>query len=358
MFPISDWRGRVIAFGGRALEKDVPAKYLNSPETPLFHKGATLYNIAAARSRRAQCRQVRCGQSVGPRDRRRGLYRRHRHGHRRLSRRLSRRSARRSPPISCALMWRMADEPILCFDGDDAGRRAAYRALDLALPLVKPGKSLKFAALPDGQDPDDLVRSGGREAIEDVLAAPRPLADVLWTRESEAGRFETPERRAALEARLAEVTATISDETVRRYYRRGFLRPVASAVRAGRYRAAARALERPGPPPRWRRASVSAAASLRRAGLCRHQPASRREPAASRSSRVDSAPRGADPAGRAQSSVAAARPPGGIGRNRVPPRRYAKAQERADRYRRAPFRRRCRPRNAPRDRRRRGGAES
>ena len=86
-----------------------------------------------------------------------------------------------------ALLWKMADEPILCFDGDDAGRRAAYRAVDLALPLLKPGKSLKFASLPDGQDPDDLVRSGGREAIEDVLAAARPLAQVLWARESEAG---------------------------------------------------------------------------------------------------------------------------------------------------------------------------
>ncbi len=121
-----------------------------------------------------------------------------------------------------ALMWRMADEPMLCFDGDDAGKRAAYRALDVALPLVKPGKSLKLAALPDGQDPDDLVRSGGREAIEDVLGAARPLADMLWTRETEAGTFATPERRAALEARLIEVTNTIADETVRRYYRSDF----------------------------------------------------------------------------------------------------------------------------------------
>jgi DNA primase len=118
-----------------------------------------------------------------------------------------------------ALMWRMADEPILCFDGDDAGRRAAYRAMDVALPLLKPGKSLKFAALPDGQDPDDLARSGGRDAITDVLNAARPLAQVLWTRESEASPLDTPERRAALEARLADVTAAIGDDAVRRYYR-------------------------------------------------------------------------------------------------------------------------------------------
>src|SRR5882672_6942371 len=118
-----------------------------------------------------------------------------------------------------ALIWKMADEPILCFDGDGAGRRAAYRAVDIALPLVKPGKSLKFASLPEGQDPDDLWRSGGRTAIDEVIGASLPLAQVLWMRETEAGGFETPERRAALEARIGEVTAVIGDDTVRKYYR-------------------------------------------------------------------------------------------------------------------------------------------
>jgi len=212
MFPISDWRDRVIAFGGRALDKDASAKYLNSPETPLFHKGATLYNIAAARKAAHEgapvvavegyvdaIAMVTAGYeaTVAP-----------------LGTALT--------ADQLALMWRMADEPILCFDGDDAGRRAAYRAADLALPLLKPGKSLKFAALPDGQDPDDLARSGGREAIADVLGAARPLGHVLWMRESEAGPSDTPERRAALEARLAAVTATIADEAVRRYYRQDF----------------------------------------------------------------------------------------------------------------------------------------
>jgi DNA primase len=221
MFPISDWRGRVIAFGGRALEKEVSAKYLNSPETPLFHKGATLYNIAAARqavhnaSKSAQenfsarviavegyvdvIAMVMAGYegTVAP-----------------LGTALT--------AEQLALMWRLNDEPILCFDGDDAGRRAAYRALDIALPLLKPGKSLKLATLPDGQDPDDLARSGGREAIEDVLGAARPLAQMLWARESEQGSFDTPERRAALEARIGEVTNAIADETVRRYYRQDF----------------------------------------------------------------------------------------------------------------------------------------
>jgi DNA primase len=212
MFPISDWRGRVIAFGGRALEKEVSAKYLNSPETPLFHKGATLYNIAAARKAAHEGARVIAVEgyvdviamvmagyegTVAP-----------------LGTALT--------AEQLALMWRLNDEPILCFDGDDAGRRAAYRALDIALPLLKPGKSLKLATLPDGQDPDDLARSGGRDAIEDVLGAARPLAHVLWSRESEQGPFDTPERRAALEARIGEVTNTIGDESVRRYYRQDF----------------------------------------------------------------------------------------------------------------------------------------
>lgn len=212
MFPIADWRGRVIAFGGRALEKDVPAKYLNSPETPLFHKGATLYNIATAR------KAAHDGAAVIAVE-----------GYVDVIAMVTAGYAATVAPLGTALtadqltlMWRMSDEPILCFDGDNAGRRAAYRAAELALPLVKPGKSLKFAALPDGQDPDDLARSGGREAIADVLGAARPLANVLWARESEAGPFDTPERRAALEARLSAVTATIADEAVRRYYRQDF----------------------------------------------------------------------------------------------------------------------------------------
>jgi DNA primase len=118
-----------------------------------------------------------------------------------------------------ALLWRITDEPILCFDGDRAGQKAAWRAADLALPHLKPGKSLRFALLPEGQDPDDLARSGGRAAIEDVLGAARGLADMIWSREIEGGSFATPERRAALEARINELAGGIRDEVVRRYYR-------------------------------------------------------------------------------------------------------------------------------------------
>jgi DNA primase len=209
IFPITDLRGRAIAFGGRALEKDVAAKYLNSPETPLFHKGDNLYNLATARQAAHDgaplvvvegyvdvIAMVGAGfpASVAP-----------------LGTALT--------ENQLALLWRMADEPILCFDGDRAGQKAAYRAAELALPLLAPGKSLRFALLPEGQDPDDLARSGGRGAIEEVIGAARGLADVIWSREIEGGSYATPERRAALEARIKDLTNGIRDEVVRRYYR-------------------------------------------------------------------------------------------------------------------------------------------
>jgi DNA primase len=212
MFPIADLRGRTIAFGGRALEKDVPAKYLNSPETPLFHKGATLYNIAPARAAAHKGAPVIAVE-----------------GYVDVIAMVTAGYEATVAPLGTALtidqlqlLWKMTDEPVLCFDGDGAGRRAAYRAVDLALPLLAPGKSLKFASLPEGQDPDDLARSGGRDAIAEVLSGARALSQVLWTRETEAGGFDTPERRAALEARVAEVTNIIADGSVRKYYRRDF----------------------------------------------------------------------------------------------------------------------------------------
>jgi DNA primase len=209
MFPITDLAGRVIAFGGRALEKDVPAKYLNSPETPLFHKGATLYNGAVARQAAHQGAPVIAVE-----------------GYVDVIAMVTAGFPATVAPLGTALtedqlalLWKMADEPILCFDGDQAGQRAAFRAVDLALPRLRPGKTLQFASLPDGQDPDDLVRSGGRGAMSDVLAGARPLAEMLWMRETAAGRFDTPERRAGLEMRVNAVTAAIADESVRKYYR-------------------------------------------------------------------------------------------------------------------------------------------
>ena len=209
MFPICDRSGRVIAFGGRTMDKEVSAKYLNSPETPLFHKSHVLFNHHNARKAAhdkgvviavegyvdvISMSAVGFANVVAP-------------------------MGTALTPEQCELLWRMAEEPVLCFDGDKAGRKAAYRAIETALPLIGAGKSLRFAFLPDGQDPDDLARSGGAEAIEAVLGASRPLVDVLWARETEAGQLDTPERRAALERRLFETIKPIADETLRRHYR-------------------------------------------------------------------------------------------------------------------------------------------
>ena len=209
MFPICDRSGKVIAFGGRAMEQDAQAKYLNSPETALFHKGACLYNHHRARLAAHKADRVIAvegyidvialhgagvAETVAP-----------------LGTALT--------PEQCALLWRMADEPILCFDGDRAGRKAAFRAVETALPLIGPGKSLRFAFMPEGQDPDDLVKTAGAAAVDEVLAAARPLVDVLWTREAEVQPLDTPERRAAFERRLHEALRPIPDDGLRRLYR-------------------------------------------------------------------------------------------------------------------------------------------
>ena len=133
----------------------------------------------------------------------------------------------------CELLWRMAEEPILCFDGDKAGRKAAARAIDTALPLIGPGKSLRFAFLPDGQDPDDLARNGGHDAMAAVLAAAKPMVEVLLQRELEAGPVDTPERRSGLDRRINEILKQIADEQLRRYYREDIFRRVAALTGGG-----------------------------------------------------------------------------------------------------------------------------
>jgi len=209
-FPITDLKERVIAFGGRALDPDAPAKYLNSPETPLFHKGHVLYN--AARARNAAHDKGRLIAVEGYMDvvalGEAGL-------------------AEAVAPLGTALtedqvklMWRFVPEPILCFDGDSAGRKAAYRAVDTVLPHLRPGQSVSFAVLPDGLDPDDLIRQQGAAAMDAILTRARPLAEILFEREWNAGDWSTPERRARLEQRIRELVASIGDPAVRNQYER------------------------------------------------------------------------------------------------------------------------------------------
>lgn len=208
MFPIRDPRGRVIAFGGRAMSKDVPAKYLNSPETPLFHKGNVLYNLDKARAPAHEKGQIIAVEGYVD------VIAMHRAG-----------LPHAVAPLGTALtedqlriLWKQAAEPILCFDGDGAGIKAAYRALDLALPLLEPGHSLRFALLPEGQDPDDLLKAQGPEAVREVVDAAQPLADMLWQRALDQNDRSTPERRAQFEKELRSLLNTINDDVVKKHY--------------------------------------------------------------------------------------------------------------------------------------------
>jgi len=212
MFPIMDFRGRVIAFGGRALSADVPAKYLNSPETELFHKRQTLYNGHAART------AARDGKTVVVVE-----------GYLDVIAAVSAGFEGTVAPLGTALteehiqlLWRMSDSPILCFDGDKAGQKAAERSADIVLPHLKPGQTVKIATLPEGQDPDDLIKAQGRQAFVEVIDRARSLSDVIWSMETGGLVPETPEARAALEARLRERANSIQDASVRRHYGQAF----------------------------------------------------------------------------------------------------------------------------------------
>lgn len=210
MFPISDLKGRVIAFGGRALDPGAPAKYLNSNDTPLFHKGRVLYNAQNARQAAFENNTVIAVE-----------------GYMDVIALAQAGFREALAPLGTALtedqltlLWRMAPEPLLCFDGDAAGQKAAFRAVDTALPHLKPGSSLRFAFLPDGLDPDDIIRESGRQGISVLLDKARPLADVLFEREWGDGDWTTPERRAGLELRLRQIVAGIANDAVRTHYER------------------------------------------------------------------------------------------------------------------------------------------
>jgi DNA primase len=248
MIPIRDPRGRTIAFGGRILDTGEP-KYLNSPDTPLFDKGRTLYNAdrAGAASRKSDRLIVVEGymdvialakagvdEAVAP-----------------LGTALTEHQIER--------LWRLVPVPILCFDGDKAGKKAAIRAALRALPMVGPGRSLCFVTLPDGQDPDDLVKSGGRNAVEAALGQSVALVDLIWQTEVDAAPLTTPEARAALRKTLGDHARSIADLPTREQYALEFRRRfdglfAAAPAQTSSFGDRARRPWRPGfgrqPPPR------------------------------------------------------------------------------------------------------------
>ncbi|MER8382970.1 DNA primase [Mesorhizobium sp. M0142] len=236
MFPIPDSRGKIIAFGGRALAPDALAKYMNSPDTELFHKGNVLYNFARAR-------QVLGKGALGKGALAKGGTVIAVEGYMDVIALAQAGFENVVAPLGTALtenqlelLWRMAGEPVLCFDGDHAGLKAAWRAADMALPAVQAGRSVRFALLPEGKDPDDLVKGDGPDAFRAVLSEARPLADLLWMRETAGGIFDTPERRAELEKTLRELTSRIRDESLRYHYQQEMRERVQSFFGAQRGR--------------------------------------------------------------------------------------------------------------------------
>jgi DNA primase len=256
MFVINDRRGRAIAFGGRVMGTGEP-KYLNSPETPLFHKGANLYCLDRARQAATKDQPVIVAEGYMD------VIALHGAGF-----------TGAVAPLGTALtegqlgeLWKLADEPFLCFDGDNAGRRAMSRAAERALPLLRPGKSLRFLTLPAGEDPDSLIRTKGPDAVRRVLDLARPLSDVVWELETEGKPADTPERRASLQQSVEQRVAEIADPVVRDYYRtemrnrlNRMRRPEAPAWQPGKFR---KPFRRPGDPEP---APFAAGSAARRSG--------------------------------------------------------------------------------------------
>ena len=208
MFPIRDARGRCIAFGGRALSADAKAKYLNSPETELFDKGRTLFNIAPARAAMGKGAPLIVAE-----------------GYMDVIALVGAGYEGAVAPLGTAvtedqlrLLWRLHDEPVVALDGDAAGLRAGQRLAELALPLIAAGQGLRFCLLPAGQDPDDVLRTGGAGAMRALIERAVPMARLLWERETAGQVFDSPERRAALDQRLRALLARIQDASLRGHY--------------------------------------------------------------------------------------------------------------------------------------------
>lgn len=234
IFPIRDARKRPIGFGGRAMDPNHPAKYYNSPETPLFDKGRSLYNHGPAREAAGKGKPLIVAE-----------------GYMDVIALSEAGFTATVAPLGTAitedqlrLLWRIAPEPIIALDGDTAGLRAAMRVIDNALPLLEAGQSLRFALMPEGMDPDDLVKTQGAGAMQKLLDQAIPMVELLWRRETEGKNFDSPERKAALDKALREKIKLIADPSIRSHYgqaikemRWALFSPAKAAPRKGQGRA-------------------------------------------------------------------------------------------------------------------------
>ena len=208
IFPIRDSRGRVISLGGRSLDPNARAKYLNGPETDLFDKGRNLFNQSPAREAAGKGKPLIVAE-----------------GYMDVIALSEAGFTAAVAPLGTAvtedqlrLIWRIADEPVIALDGDTAGLRAAQRVIDLALPMLEAGKALRFAILPGGMDPDDLIKANGAPAMQSVLDGAKPMVQLLWQRETEGRIFDSPERRATLDKTLRAHLARIADPSIKTHY--------------------------------------------------------------------------------------------------------------------------------------------
>ena len=208
IFPIRDARGRAISLGGRSMDPNARAKYLNGPESDLFDKGRNLYNHAPAREAAGKGQPLIVAE-----------------GYMDVIALSEAGFQATVAPLGTAvtedqlrLMWRIADEPVIALDGDTAGIRAALRVIDLALPLLEAGKGLRFAVLPPGLDPDDLIKQQGAGAMQKVIDTAQPMVSLLWRRETEGKNFDSPERKAALDKTLRAALKRIADPSIRGHY--------------------------------------------------------------------------------------------------------------------------------------------
>ncbi|OYX29418.1 MAG: DNA primase [Caulobacterales bacterium 32-69-10] len=215
IFPIADHRGRVISFGGRAMDAEARAKYLNGPETSIFHKGSNLYGQAEAR------RLLHVGGDGAPIVVVEGYM---------DVIACQRADIAAVAPMGTALteeqmerLWRLHPEPTLCFDADKAGLRAASRVIDRALPHLKPGRSFRFALIQGGKDPDDVLREQGAAALKAQILQTKPFVDALFEREKDLEPLDTPEHRAGLKARLRAAAGSIQDKDLAQAYREELL---------------------------------------------------------------------------------------------------------------------------------------
>ena len=208
IFPIRDIRNRVVGFGGRVINSNDQPKYLNSPETPVFHKGSLLYNFSKIRPNLKNNDNLIVVE-----------------GYMDVVSLASKGFQNAVAPLGTAItetqlniLWKDSDSPIICFDGDKAGKQASFRATEIALKLLKPNKTLRFINLPDNLDPDDYIKNFGLESFNKFVDNASPLQSIIWDLCLQESNIDTPEGKAGFESMLRAKLNLIGDKSIKKHY--------------------------------------------------------------------------------------------------------------------------------------------